>query len=318
MASNEIEILDPAVSVEKLKKIAEGRALNRRRFITALGMTGAAAGAGLLSGCSVASSSAASATTPTAPSQISALAFVLNFKYLEATFYSYITQGVDISSSSTYDGGAITGAPAKLTFTGTYAAQITDLLNEIYYDETNHVSALRSLLGSSVVARPAINLAAYGAITSINALSIARMLEDVGATALAGATALLSGSSLTYVMQVLGIESFHAGALRLVSIQNTAIAAYEKADSLDVAPIDPGSPVLTPLTWAGPPAAGGFFATSGGVVSALNTTASLAVARTSSQILAIVYATSPGTPAIAGTTSGGFFPSGVTGLVNMV
>jgi hypothetical protein len=317
MASNEIEILDPAVSVEKLKKIAEGRALNRRRFITALGMTSAAAGAGLISGCSVASNSAAP-TTPPEPGQISALNFVLNFKYLESTFYSYVTQGADLSSSSTYDSGAITGAPAKLTFSGTYAAQITDLLNEIYYDETNHVSALRSLLGSAVVARPAINLAAYGAITSINALSIARLLEDVGATALAGATALLTGSGLTFVMQILGVESFHAGALRLVNIQNPSIATYDKADSLDVAPVDPGTPVLTPLTWAGPTAAGGFFATSGGVVSALNTTASLAVARTSSEVLAIVYAKSLDTPAVAGTTSGGFFPNGVNGLTNTV
>jgi hypothetical protein len=48
MASNEIETLDSAASVEKLNKIAAGRALNRRHFLAALGMTGAAAGAGLM------------------------------------------------------------------------------------------------------------------------------------------------------------------------------------------------------------------------------------------------------------------------------
>ena len=205
-----------------------------------------------------------------------------------------------------------------MTFSGAQAAQIVDMLNEIYYDETNHVSALRSLLGSAVVARPAINLAAYGAITSSNALSIARLLEDVGATALAGAAALLTGSSLTFVSQVLSAESSHAGALRLVSIQNPAIATYTKADSLDVAPVDPGAPVLSPLIWAGPTAAGGFFATSGGVYSPLNTTVGLGIPRTSSQVLAILYATSVGTPATAGTTSGGFFPGGVNGPTKTV
>jgi len=317
MASNEIGIFVPVASDEKVKKIAKGGALNRRSFISGLGMTGAVAGSGFMSGCSVASNSAASATPPQ-QSQINALNFVLNFKYLEATFYSYITQGADLSSSSTYAGGPITGTPAKLTFSGTYAAQITDMLNEIFFDETNHVTALRNLLGSAIVARPAINLAAFGAITSSNALSIARLMEDVGATALAGAAALLTGGSLTFISQMLSAESSHAGALRLVSIQNPAIATYNKADSLDVAPVDPGAPVLNPLTWAGPTAAGGFFATSGGVYSALNTSEGLAVPRTSSQVLAIVYATSLGTPASAGTTSGGFFPNGVNGPIKTV
>ena len=105
MASNEVAIFDPAVSVEKIKKTPEGVALNRRIFITGLGMTGA----GLMSGCSVAANSPVSA--PSEPSQINVLNFVLNFKYLEATFYSYITQGVDLSSSSTYDSGAISAPP---------------------------------------------------------------------------------------------------------------------------------------------------------------------------------------------------------------
>ena len=61
MASKEIEVLDPEVTVEKLKKIATGRALNRRHFLAALGMTGAAAGAALLSGCD--STTASSVTT---------------------------------------------------------------------------------------------------------------------------------------------------------------------------------------------------------------------------------------------------------------
>jgi len=83
MASNEIEILDPTASVGKLKKIAAGQALNRRHFLAALGMTGAAAGAGMMSGCST-SNSVAVTTASTA--QIDMLNFALNVKYLQATF----------------------------------------------------------------------------------------------------------------------------------------------------------------------------------------------------------------------------------------
>jgi len=302
MASNEIEVLDPAATVEKLKKIASGRALNRRHFLAALGMTSAAAGAGLLSGCNATSSSA---ITATGIQQTDVLAFALNLEYLEATFYSYITTGADLPFANTFDSGTISGAPsAKLTFTGTYAAQITDMLNEIYYDELNHVIALQSLLGSAVVARPALNLAALGTITATNALGIARQFEDVGATAYAHALALLSGTNLQYAAQILSVEGFHAGALRLVSIQNPTIAAYIKADSSDVKPADEGSATLAA---AGPTASGGFFATAGGTT---DPPAGIAYARAFGAVLSVVYA--------GGTSSGGFFPNGVNGLINNV
>ncbi len=307
MASKEIEILDPTATVEKLTKIAAGRALNRRRFLASLGMTSAAAGAGLLSGCST--SNTVTATTAST-SQINALNFVLNFKFLEATFYAYIATGGDLPSSSITSSGAITNAPGKLVFT----QQITDLINEIYYDEKSHVATLISLLGSAAVFRPAINLGAYATVNATNALSIARLLEDVGTTAMIGATAALSNSNLTLVSQILGIESCHAGMLRLVSIQNPTIAAYAKADSLDVAPIDLGS---ASASAAGPTAAGGIFTTAGAATSNSTTPAGMAFNRTSSQVLAIVYGSS-GVVASSGTTSGGFFPSGVNGSIKSV
>ena len=210
MASTEIENLDPAETVDKLNKIAAGRALNRRHFIAALGMTGAAAGAGLMSGCNATTSPVAVTTLGAGQTKI--LNFALNLQYLEATLYSYITQGTDLPSSVTAGTGAITGAPGLLTFAGGNAAQGTDLLNEIYFDELNHVIFLRNLLGASLVPRPAINLAAFGAITATNALSIVRLLEDVGVTACATVAAGLSSSSATYAGQLLGAESFHAGA----------------------------------------------------------------------------------------------------------
>jgi hypothetical protein len=319
MASKEIEILDPAASVEKLKKIAADRALNRRRFLTALGMTGAVAGAGLLSGCSVASNPATVNTIGAAQSDI--LNFVLNLKFLEATFYSYITTGNDLPASVTVNGGAVTGAPAKLAVTAQITQQTIDLLNEIYFDELNHVTTLRSILGSSVVFRPAINLAAFGAINSTvgsasNALSIARVMEDVGVTALASAATGLTTSSVTFVAQILGVESFHAGALRLNNIQLNTVGGtallYDQADSLDVAPYDPG---VAATAAAGPGVTGGFFPTYG--AAALGATAGFAYARTSSQVLAILYG-ARGVPAISGTASGGFFPNGVNGNIKTV
>jgi hypothetical protein len=305
MASNEIEVLDPAATVEKLTNLASGRALNRRHFMAAIGMTGAAA---TMTGCS---SSTSTAAPSSGPGQTDVLNFALNLEYLEATFYSYITQGTDLPSALTTGSGAVTGAPAKLTFA---TQQITDLLNEIYYDELSHVMALTGLLGPSAVPRPAINLAAIAPITAANALGIARAFEDVGITAYAGAAASLSDANLTFAAQILGVESFHSGALRLLCIQNAVAYVPITEDSYDVKPVDPGSAAAA----AAGPVSGGFFPTAYATPSSAGSTtagvpAGFAFYRTTSQVLNIVYGGGG-----AGTTSGGFFPSGVNGLINKV
>jgi len=307
MASTENEVLDPSAAVEKLNNIAEGRALNRRHFLAAIGMTGAAAGAGLMSGCSVNNTTVPTTLTT---AQTNVLNFALNLEYLEATFYSYLTQGKDIPSNLT--GGGV--APAGTSgITGlSFSQQITDLLNEIYFDEVNHVTYLQSLLGTLAVNRPAIS---FTAVTSSNALSVARLFEDVGITAYVGAVTALSSSNLTFAAQILGVESFHSGALRLISIQNPGSAPYLGAgDGLDVPTYDPGTAALAA---AGPTAKGGFYPTYGGAVAPTNTVSGTAYARSTSQVLAIVYG-APGSPAASGTSSGGFFPSGVNGTIKTV
>jgi hypothetical protein len=333
MASKEIEVLDPAATVDKLNKIAAGRALNRRHFITALGMTGAAAGVGLMSGCTTTSS--VPVTTVVGSGQIDILNFALNLEYLQATFYAYVTTGADIplSAGVTANSGAITGTStltAPLVFTGTNASQITDLLNEVYFDELNHVIGLRSVLGSAAIPRPAINLAAFGAITATNALSIARLLEDIGVTAYASGITGLTSSNATYAAQILGAESFHSGALRLISIQNPTIAAYIAAvDGMDVPPADLGTAALAA---AGPTASGGFYPTYGGAaVPGTTGTAStgtfigtpgtcgtngFSYARTYQQVLALLYGSS--TALATSLVGGGFFPSGVNGNLKFV
>jgi hypothetical protein len=315
MASTEIENLDPTATVDQINKIAADRALNRRRFISALGMAGAAAGAtALMSGCSNVSTSNV-AINAAGVSQTNILNFVLNLQYLEATLYSYITQGTDLPSNLTYGSGAISGNSTLIGSPLSFTAQVNDLLNEIYFDELNHVTYLQNILGSAAVPRPAINLAAFGTLSATNnqALAVGRLLEDVGVTAYAGVLPGLSSSNATYVAQTLGADSFHSGALRLLSIQST-VTTINAGDGLDVPPNDPGT---TAMASAGPSANGGFFASSGGVIAPTNTNNGLAYARTTSQALAVLYG-AVGKPASAGATIGGFFPSGVNGAISSV
>jgi hypothetical protein len=180
------------------------------------------------------------------------------------------------------------------------------------------------------VPRPALHLAASGAVTATTALSVARLFEDVGVTAYNGALAALSGSNLTFASQILAVEGFHAGAIRLgVILQNDAAAGTDvylnAGDNLDVAPFDAGSAAVCamgPIT-----ASGGFFTTSAATATSAGTTSvttpagvvvttpsGCTYARTASQVLNLVYQAG----GVAGTTKGGFFPSGVNGLVNTV
>ena len=56
--------------------------------------------------------------TPNGFAQIDVLNFLLNVKYLKATFYSYVTQGADLPGSSyaTLGSGQVYNAPGKITF----------------------------------------------------------------------------------------------------------------------------------------------------------------------------------------------------------
>ena len=389
MASKNAEILDTAAAVEKLKKIASRRTVNRRKFMTALGVAGAATGAGIV---------ARKATNPTAveaagPTQIDVLNFALNIEYLEATYYSYVTQGADLPAAITTGSGPIYNFPAKITFP---TQQITDLMNELYFDEIGHVQALRSVLGSSAIARPTLDLSGANktsggsaTVTAANAIALLRMFEDLGVTAYAGAAPLLSGSNLTYASQILAVEGFHAGALRLIAIQQSSpynptysftfkanttsgstsltgattlaflqagqviagtgipvgatVTSYDPVgltvtisaaatatgsqvsltsyDSMDVAPGDLGTATLAsagPANIAGKTVQyTGFFATSGAATATSVVPAGTAFARTTSQVLSALYATTFAAPN-PGVFKGGFFPSGFNGIINTI
>ena len=110
MASNDIEVLDPAATVEKLKKITSEVALSRRRFLTGLGVAGVAAGTGLELG----PVAHAQQPIPNGYQQVDVLNYLLNIKYLTATFYSYVTQGADLPGTTyaTLGTGAVYNTPS--------------------------------------------------------------------------------------------------------------------------------------------------------------------------------------------------------------
>ncbi|MBB5066036.1 ferritin-like domain-containing protein [Granulicella mallensis] len=292
------------ITVEQAKAIRAERTLNRRRFMAGLSLAGAAGSMALLGGCGNSHSNGSSTVMAAGPSETDVLNFALNLEYLEATFYSFATQGTDLPSNLTAGSGAITGAPsAKIAFPN---QQITDIFNEIFFNEMSHVADLQSLIGSGHVARPALDLSAAGAVTSANIITIARQFEDVGTTAYAGATALLTGTNLAYAAQILAVEGFQAGALRLISIQQSA--PFAAADSLDVPTSDPGAEVLATQ---GPTAAGGFFATSSTATATTSVPLATAFTRSTSQVLQIVYNAAGKT----GVSKGGFFPAGLNGNI---
>lgn len=258
-------------------------ASNRRRFLgkIAVASAGAAAlGAGLMEG------------QTSAPTDADILNFALNLEYLEAEFYTVATTGktidqLGISIAGTGNQGAATGGN-MVNFTNSMTGAIA---NQIADDERSHVALIQQALtaaGAQPVAQPAINLNALGIGFGSMAqfLTLARAFEDVGVTAYAGAAPLISDKGiLGYAARILGTESEHASNIRLqVAQQNIPTTLL---DGVDVLP---------------PPSGQNYFSVD---------SMGLVQTRTPGQVLYIVYGSQ------ANVTSGGFFPNGVNGNINM-
>ena len=270
----------PEQVAQELNLIRYKRALSRRTFMERVGMASVAvAGISALNGCLSGSSLAA------AVPEADVLNFALNLEYLEAEFYQTAVTGAHLSSADT---GAATGATtggSKVTFAD---PQVAEIAAEIASDELAHVRFLRSALGAAAVPKPAINLAALGVGFANDAefLTLSRAFEDTGVSAYNGAATLLSGGNLQAAASILATEALHTGNIRLLVIQK-AITTMA-LDALDKPPARPST----------------YFA--------LDANA-LAIKRSTSQVLSIVYANSA-----PGTTSGGFFPSGLNGNIKTV
>lgn len=320
---NDTIMLDPnepgLTPEQQLNRIAYKRALNRRKFIAGLGATGAAvAGAGLLAGCG---DTKKQTVVAAGPSETDVLNFALNLEYLEAEFYLRAANGNGLTAADAGTGaGGVTGGAAVPGLTANQQA----FINEIAYDEQQHVRFLRTALGSAAVARPVIDFAtAFNTLASAATIGAAFnpfadfdsflvgafVFEDVGVTAYHGAAGLIkTKSTLTAAAGILATEAYHAAAIR-TSLTGRAIAMGASypfvgfANKVSALRGTLGGGKETPLT----------------VPTSISTPSSIvaadanavAYARSTDEVLHIVYGTGGG----AGVSKGVFFPNGLNGTI---
>lgn len=244
------------------------------------------------------------------------LNFALNLEYLEAEFYLRASTGsglTDAEVTGTGTPGGVTGG-SKVPFSNPL---VRELANDITSDEHSHVTFLRAALGSYKVARPAISLStafttlarAAGLVgptgyfnpfySDYNFILGAYIFEDVGVTAYLGAAGLISNKAyLTAAGGILGVEAYHAGAIRSFIVNNMGVASGQSAAKISALraalsqAADDSGPVVNSTT------------------SNIAPTDSNAVAfpRTTRQVLNVVYGG-------VNATKGLFFPNGMNGLI---
>lgn len=246
------------------------------------------------------------------------LNFALNLEYLEAQFYTLAATGktidqagVGITSGGGAAGGTVTvKANAMVPFSTPLLQQFAA---ELALEEQNHVTFLRSALGTSAVAMPNLDLqnsfnALAGAAglgstfdpfaSEANFLLGAFIFEDVGVTAYLGAAGLLSNKTyLDKAAGILAVEAYHAGSIRLRVFQAGA-AAQAAASKIAAA--------RAMLDGTGNDDVG--VGVSAGAATIVDADANaMAFARSASQVLKIVYG--------GGSTSGAFYPNGLNGNI---
>ncbi len=264
---------------------------NRRSFIKKIGIATAAVGA-----LSVIETTPAEAQSTT---EMAILNFALNLEYLEAEFYTYGQFGYGIeqfnigtngvaSGSNPSTGGATTGG-RQVTFSNNLVFS-SAILSQIGSDERAHVVLLRSFLGANAIAKPNINLNALGLGFGNQSeyLTLARIFEDIGVSAYAGAAGMLTTPLvITTAARILAAEAEHVSTIR------TQIARLNiptpRLDGADLIP-PPSGPQTQYLS--------------------INTSNGLPAIRTAGQVLFLTFGNA------ANATQGGFFPTGVNGSIN--
>ncbi len=151
--------------MDKLSSIID-KALSRRSFLAGAGSVAAASVVTGVAGCG--SSSKVTPPPPSGYTDADVLNFALNLEYLEAQFYLYAATGAGLSAADTAAPSGYSGAYTEGTVTVGDAAQVSglttqqqEILNEIAYEEQQHVRFLRSALGSAAVPMPSIDLSFF-------------------------------------------------------------------------------------------------------------------------------------------------------------
>jgi hypothetical protein len=298
-----------------LNTLQEARLERMASRRSALLMGGAAAIAGL--------AMSRSAFAQSAVTDTDILNFALNLEFLEAQFYTLATTGMTLTqaagistaSGSGTAGGTVTVKPgAMVPFTAGDSLQ--SFAMEVAQDEQNHVKFLQSALSTSAVAMPNIDL-----LNSFNALAQAAGLgssfdpfasetnfligafifEDVGVTAYQGAAPLISNTTyLDKAVGIHGVEAYHAASVRTRIFQaGTAAQQISQAVAATRAKLD----------GTGNDDIGVGVNSAGAATIVDNDSNGMTYARTTSQVLSIVYGGG------AAGTGGAFYPNAMNGNI---
>jgi Ferritin-like domain len=220
----------------------------RRQVLKGLGLSAL----GLVSLNSLTPRAKAANTGPLSTSEINIVQFLLNLEYLEAQYFTFAStganiqsQGVAVTGLGTFGGVMIKGGPQVPFADGNLA----EYAAEIAGNERAHVEYLRSVLGSLVVAQPALDLELAFDTMAVEAGIItagetfdpfaddtsfkigAMYFEDVVVTAYREMIPLVSDSVLKSALAgLLGAEGYHAAIIRTKIFEEGATAQTEAAD----------------------------------------------------------------------------------------
>ena len=314
--------------VENFSKLTRA-ALSRRGFLAGTGAVAAAT----LTGCGNSSTFTVPTSTTPAPSAVTdvdVLNFALNLEYLEAEYYLRGATGAGIPAADQLSGaGAVT---VKTGSQVTFKSPLTmGIANEIAQTELQHVRAIQATikaLGGTPVSAPALDFTAgfNGAAMAAKLGSTfdpfaseenffigALTFEDVGVSAYTGAAGLISNAAvLSAAAGIQAAEAYHAGSLRTylvgASIRAGNDTLIQTFAAIQAVRASLGGGNETTLT-SGVNSSNNTFVTGSTIVNA-DTTNSIAYARTTDQVLHIVYEATG-----AGLAKGGFFPAGLNGNI---
>lgn len=312
--------------VEAFDRRAERRRNRRQFFRNAGGLGLGLVGGTLISACGGGSGNNASAAS--APTDAEILNFALNLEYLESQFYTYATTGAGLPAAMTAGVGTM-GAVVPGQQVPFQDPVVKAYANEIANDEREHVTFLRTALGSAAVAQPAIDIggtdpngafsnaaraaglvgagAAFNPYANDNNFLLgAFIFEDVGVTAYKGASPLLTNKTfLEAAAGILAAEAYHAGLVRSTlyskGINTTSLITAANAISAARDSLDNNGQDDQGITGTAPGTSN---------IAPLDTNG-LAFSRNYANVLNIVFLTS------SAAMKGGFFPNGVNGTLNM-